>query len=105
MGLRIAMTKSVKTVRMTRLRRRVQLRARSLGGASEVSQIVISQRFLDSQVQNAFSQAFAKMLSQKYLGLASFCNSWSMTIWRLGTHDIRYDFMIFFIYMNSYMNS
>ena len=26
-------------------------------------------------------------------------------IWNLGTHDFRYDFTIFFIYMNLYMNS
>ena len=26
-------------------------------------------------------------------------------IWNLGTHDFEYDFTIFFIYMNSYMNS
>ena len=26
-------------------------------------------------------------------------------IWNLGTHDFRYDFTMFFIYMNSYMNS
>ena len=25
--------------------------------------------------------------------------------WILGTHDFRYDFTLFFIYMNSYMNS
>ena len=28
-----------------------------------------------------------------------------VTIWNLGTHDFRYDFTIFFIYINSYMNS
>ena len=33
MGLRIVMTKSVKTLRMTRLRRQVLLRAQSRGGA------------------------------------------------------------------------
>ena len=27
------------------------------------------------------------------------------SIWNLGTHEFRYDFTIFFIYMNSYMNS
>ena len=26
-------------------------------------------------------------------------------IWNLGTHEFRYDFTIFFVYMNSYMNS
>ena len=28
-----------------------------------------------------------------------------LNIWNLGTHEFRYDFTIFFIYMNSYMNS
>ena len=29
----------------------------------------------------------------------------SKCIWNLGTHEFRYYFTIFFIYMNSYMNS
>ena len=28
-----------------------------------------------------------------------------MYIWNLGTPEFRYDFTMFFIYMNSYMNS
>ena len=32
------------------------------------------------------------------------CGPW-VDIWNLGTHKFRYDFTIFFIYMNSYMNS
>ena len=29
---------------------------------------------------------------------------WTYYIWNFGSHDFRYDFTIFFIYMNSYMN-
>ena len=31
-------------------------------------------------------------------------DSWPVPIWNLGTHDFRYDFTIFFIYMNLYLN-
>ena len=71
------MMKSVKTLRMTRLRRRVLLWARSKGGASneyifsKVSQIAFSQGFANAKCMY-FRKLFANMLWQKYLGLASF---------------------------------
>ena len=77
MGLRTVMMKSVKTLRMTRLRRRVLLWARSKGGASneyifsKVSQIAFSQGFANAKCMY-FRKLFANMLWQKYLGLASF---------------------------------
>ena len=38
--------------------------------------------------------------------LPMFGSTWSLlSIWNLGTHEFRYDFTIFFIYMNSDMNS
>ena len=40
----------------------------------------------------------AHALSYQRLGIG-------VVIWNLGTHEFRYDFTIFFIYMNSYMNS
>ena len=49
------------------------------------------------------------MLHQMYyitLGLASRTVNFKLNfIWNLGTPEFRYDFTIFFIYMNSYMNS
>ena len=34
-----------------------------------------------------------------------FIEKYHVNIWNLGTHEFRYDFTIFFICMNSYMNS
>ena len=39
------------------------------------------------------------------LRLLRSATSQEAAIWNLGTHEFRYDFKIFFIYMNSYMNS
>ena len=51
--------------------------------------------------------SLSTVIDQKIsLKLATF--QWAFTatvIWNLGTHEFRYDFTIFFIYMNSYMNS
>ena len=71
MGLRIVMMKSVKTLRMTRLRRHILQLALSRSGASNehtfltVSQVVFSQRFASVECMY-FPKLFANMLSQKY---------------------------------------
>ena len=68
MGLRIMVTKSVKTLRMTRLRLALR-RARNRGWANnkytfrKVSQIVFSQGYKCKM--HVFLQASANMLSQK----------------------------------------
>ena len=73
MGLRIVMTKSLQTLRMTTLIERVLRALPEPGGGSnkytfsKVSQIVFSQGFATSNRKcemHVFSQAFANMFSQ-----------------------------------------
>ena len=89
MGLRIVTTKSVKTLRRTRLRRRVLWRPRSSGGAvnkytfSKVSQIVFSQGFASAKCMyfrkvsqicisrnTSVSQGFANVISHAFASFA-----------------------------------
>ena len=87
MGLGMVMTKSLKSLRMTRLRRRVLRRAlpeQRGGGGGELAINTPSARFCNQVFvnsvfarfhkckQHVLSQAFANMLSQKYICLASF---------------------------------
>ena len=50
-----------------------------------------------------FSAVF--VLNHQITGLKTCWLEMGLDIWNLGTHDFRYDFALFFIYMNSYMNS
>ena len=85
MGLKmIVMTKIVKTLRMTRLRRLDLLWALSRGGAGnkytfhKVLQNVFFVRICNCTM-HLFLQAFANMLLQKYLGFTSF--SAKLQVW------------------------
>ena len=99
MGLRIVTTESVKTLRRTRLRRRVLWRARSRGGAvnkytfRKVSQIVFSQGFASAKCMyfrklsqicfrnnTKVSQAFASMISQAFASFRANSQIWFRSV-------------------------
>ena len=96
MGLRIVTTKSVKTLRRTRLRRRVLQRARSRGGAvnkytfRKVSQIVRIRKCK----MHVFSQGLANMLSQKYFSFQALANAISHAFASF-VHICKYGFAVF----------